>query len=135
MIQNYHINLGVIAEAIKLAGNNLLLISDSSNARGLLPDGAASVFMVLLYETGPRVQELIDPTPANIRFSATVVAKLHGKGNKTRLVPVNADTAAIVRNYIRRCKRTAVNESLRHSRAIHQQLLLKFMQSKKFRTP
>lgn len=68
--------------------------------------------MVLLYETGARVQELIDLCPVNIRFSATVAVELHGKGNKTRLVPVNADAAAIVRNYIRRCNRTDADEPL-----------------------
>ncbi len=68
--------------------------------------------MVLLYETGARVQELIDLCPSNIRFSTTVTAELHGKGNKTRLVPVNADAAAIVRNYIRRCSRTDADKPL-----------------------
>lgn len=68
--------------------------------------------MVLLYETGARVQELIDLCPADIRFSTTVVTQLHGKGNKTRLVPVNAEAAAIVRNYIRRCNRTDTDEPL-----------------------
>lgn len=68
--------------------------------------------MVLLYETGARVQELIDLCPSDIRFLSTVIAELHGKGNKTRLVPVNADAAAIVRNYIRRCGRADVNEPL-----------------------
>lgn len=68
--------------------------------------------MVLLYETGARVQELLDLCLADIRFASTVVAQLHGKGNKTRLVPVNADAAAIVRNYIRRCGRTNADESL-----------------------
>lgn len=68
--------------------------------------------MVLLYETGARVQELIDLCPSNLRFLSTVTAELHGKGNKTRLVPVNADAAAIVRNYIRRCNRMDVNEPL-----------------------
>lgn len=68
--------------------------------------------MVLLYETGARVQELIDLCPADIRFSTTVTAQLHGKGNKTRLVPVNTDAAAIVRNYILRCNRTNADEPL-----------------------
>lgn len=68
--------------------------------------------MILLYETGARVQELIDLCPSNLRFLSTVTAELHGKGNKTRLVPVNADAAVIVWNYIRRCKRTDVNEPL-----------------------
>ena len=68
--------------------------------------------IVLLYETGARVQELIDLCPSSIRFSSTVIAELHGKGNKTRLVPVNADAAAIVRNYIRRCNRVNADEPL-----------------------
>ncbi len=68
--------------------------------------------LVLLYETGARVQELIDLCPANIRFSVPVTVGLHGKGNKTRLVPVNADAAAIVRNYIHRCNRADANEPL-----------------------
>ena len=68
--------------------------------------------LVLLYETGARVQELIDLIPSSIRFSSTVTAELHGKGNKTRLVPINADAAAIVRNYIRRCRRINVDEPL-----------------------
>ncbi len=62
--------------------------------------------LVLLYESGARVQELLDLCPANIRFSSTVVVELHGKGNKTRIVPVNADVATIVRNYIRIYNRT-----------------------------
>lgn len=68
--------------------------------------------MVLLYETGARVQELIDLCPVNIRFSATATVEIHGKGNKTRLVPVNADAAVIVRNYIRRYNRADANEPL-----------------------
>lgn len=91
-------------EEVKL----LFSIPDQKN-KGQLRDLAV---MVLLYETGARVQELIDLCPENIRFSTTVVAQLHGKGNKTRLVPVNADAAAIVRNYIRRCDRTDADEPL-----------------------
>lgn len=68
--------------------------------------------MVLLYESGARVQELIDLTPASIRFHSTVTVELHGKGNKTRLVPINAAAAGIVRNYIRRCKRTDADKPL-----------------------
>lgn len=68
--------------------------------------------MVMLYESGARVQELIDLTPASIRFHSTVTVELHGKGNKTRLVPINAAAAGIVRNYIRRCKRTDADKPL-----------------------
>lgn len=68
--------------------------------------------LVLLYESGARVQELLDLCPVNIRFSSIVAVELHGKGNKTRLVPINADAASIVKNYIHRCKREKANEPL-----------------------
>ena len=64
--------------------------------------------LVTLYETGARVQELIDMCPADIRFQKTVVAELHGKGNKTRIVPINSEAAAIIRGYICRCNRALV---------------------------
>lgn len=68
--------------------------------------------MVLLYESGARVQELIELCPASIRFSSTTVLELHGKGNKTRLVPINADAASIIKAYILRCRRENADEPL-----------------------
>ena len=68
--------------------------------------------MVLLYESGARVQELLDLSPANLKFNTIAVIELHGKGNKTRLVPINTDVANIIKNYICRCKRLNLNEPL-----------------------
>lgn len=58
--------------------------------------------LVLLYESGARVQELIDLTPDSIRFRDIVTVELHGKGSKTRLVPISPDVARIVKEYMRR---------------------------------
>jgi site-specific recombinase XerD len=68
--------------------------------------------LVLLYESGARIQELLDLCPRHMRFGSTTTVELHGKGNKTRLVPVNADAASIVKNYIRHCKREGEAEPL-----------------------
>ena len=62
--------------------------------------------MTLLYESGARVQELIDLQPACLHFGSICRVELHGKGNKTRLVPINAKVAAIVRNYMKQCRRS-----------------------------
>ena len=61
--------------------------------------------MTLLYESGARVQELIDLQPASLRFGSTCQVELHGKGDKTRLVPINTKVAAIVKNYMKQCNR------------------------------
>lgn len=117
----------------------LLFSIPDQKSKGQLRDLAV---MVLLYETGARVQELIDLCPGSIRFSTTVVAQLHGKGNKTRLVPVNADAAAIVRNYIRRCDRTAADEPLfvnrkgeKLTRAGIQYIIDKYVSTARIRRP
>lgn len=57
--------------------------------------------MTLLYESGARVQELIDLQPVSLRFGSTCQVELHGKGDKTRLVPINTKVAAIVKNYMK----------------------------------
>ena len=68
--------------------------------------------LVLLYESGARVQELLDLCPRHIRFQSTTVVELHGKGNKARLVPINADASNIIQQYITRCSRTELDEPL-----------------------
>lgn len=61
--------------------------------------------MIIMYETGSRVQEVIDLMPSCLRFGTISTVELHGKGNKTRLVPIDAVAASIIRNYIRRFNR------------------------------
>ncbi len=55
--------------------------------------------LTLLYDSGCRVQELIDLTWLDIRFEKPATVTLTGKGNKTRLVPLMPDTANIVSAY------------------------------------
>lgn len=59
------------------------------------------MIMVLLYESGARVQELIDLTPLHLHFGKTTTLELHGKGNKSRLVPLNKDVSSMLERYIR----------------------------------
>jgi site-specific recombinase XerD len=59
--------------------------------------------MMVMYESGARVQEIIDLQPSHFRFTGIDQVELHGKGNKTRLVPINKKVASIVQVYIKRC--------------------------------
>ena len=54
----------------------------------------------LLYESGTRVQELIDLTPSRVTFSVPSLLRVTGKGNKTRLVPVSEQVTSILRAYM-----------------------------------
>ena len=54
----------------------------------------------LLYDTGARVQELADLKVKDIRIESPSVVTLHGKGNKTRQVPVMTKTRALLKAYL-----------------------------------
>ena len=56
--------------------------------------------MSILYDTGARVQELIDIKIDDIRLDSPSVLSLTGKGNKVRRVPLMKNTAALIQKYL-----------------------------------
>lgn len=54
----------------------------------------------LLYDSGARVQEIIDLVPSMLRLSKPATIKIIGKGNKTRLVPMLNAQTKLLKNYI-----------------------------------
>lgn len=58
------------------------------------------VLLVVLYDTAARVQELIDLKVKDIRLSNTSIITLHGKGNKTRQVPITGKTRTLLGSYM-----------------------------------
>jgi len=59
--------------------------------------------LTLLYDSGARVQELIDLRLRDIRCQSPATIKLSGKGNKARIVPLMPDSARIITSYIAAC--------------------------------
>ena len=59
------------------------------------------VFLILLYDTAARVQELLDVQLQDVHLDEeNPYITLHGKGKKTRLVPVMDKTAEHLRKYL-----------------------------------
>jgi len=58
------------------------------------------VLLSLMYDTGARVQEMIDLKVRDIRVDTPATIRLTGKGNKTRIVPLMQPTSNLVRQYI-----------------------------------
>ncbi len=79
-------------EAIKI----LLEQPDKHTAKGRRDLTLISV----LYDTGARVQELIDLNICDINLLDLAVITLTGKGNKSRRVPLLKNTAALLQKYI-----------------------------------
>lgn len=55
----------------------------------------------LLYDTGARVQELIDLVPSSLRLSKPPTIKIIGKGNKARLVPMLEAQVEHLKSYLK----------------------------------
>lgn len=56
--------------------------------------------LALMYDTGARVQEIIDLTPASLRLNKPYTIKLIGKGNKARIVPLMEEEVVHLKNYM-----------------------------------
>ena len=56
--------------------------------------------MSILYDTGARVQELIDIRVCDVILENPAVIILTGKGNKTRRVPLMKNAALLLQNYL-----------------------------------
>jgi len=57
--------------------------------------------LAVLYDSGCRVQELIDLKVRDVLLANPAVLVLTGKGNKTRRVPVMKNTVSLLESYIR----------------------------------
>lgn len=58
-------------------------------------------FMIILYDTGGRIQEIIDIKICDIRLGKTASVTLFGKGNKSRVVPLMEKTVEHLQQYMK----------------------------------
>jgi len=73
---------------------------DTSTRQGVRDLAILSV----LYDSGARVQELIDLTWHDLRMESPATITLTGKGNKSRIVPLMPDSSKIIFSYRRTLK-------------------------------
>jgi integrase/recombinase XerD len=62
-----------------------------------------AVLFSVLYDTGARVQELIDLSVRDIRLSTPAQVRLLGKGRNVRIVPLMPSTTALLRDHLHEC--------------------------------
>lgn len=80
-------------EAVKA----ILQSPDITTKRGLQDQ----FLMILLYDTGARIQEMMDIKLCDLRMGTTPSVTLHGKGDKVRVVPLMRDTVQHLKNYLK----------------------------------
>ena len=56
--------------------------------------------MVMLYDTGARIQEILSLRLCDLKIDKTPTAIIHGKGAKTRIVPLMPETVKHLKKYL-----------------------------------
>jgi len=83
---------------IALGGIQLLLKQPDQST----PKGKRDLAMLsLLYDSGARVQEVIDLMPSSINFNRPYTVRITGKGNKTRIVPLMENQVKLLNEYMK----------------------------------
>lgn len=57
--------------------------------------------LALMYDSGARVQEIINLTPSSIRLDNPSTVKLFGKGGKARIVPLQEEQTVFLKEYMK----------------------------------
>ena len=60
-----------------------------------------AVILSVLYDTGARVQELIDMSVGDLRLTNPAQIRILGKGRKIRIVPLMQNTVKLMQDYLR----------------------------------
>jgi integrase/recombinase XerD len=58
------------------------------------------VLLAVLYDTGARIQEVLDLTPRHFHFDAPAYVRVCGKGRRERLCPLLPQTVRLVRRFL-----------------------------------
>jgi integrase/recombinase XerD len=87
----------IVVEYLTPEAVKLLLEQPDRNT----PKGRRDLTIIsVLYDSGARVQELIDMKVCDVILQVPAVLTLTGKGNKTRRVPVMTNTASLLQSYL-----------------------------------
>ena len=82
---------------LSIEGITLLLLQPDTTTQKGRRDLA---LLSLMYDTGCRVQELIDLTPSMIRLGKPSTICITGKGNKTRIIPMMEGQMTLLQKYM-----------------------------------
>lgn len=84
-----------------LDNNEIKAILGSAQTRTDTVQGARDqALLLMLYNTGARVQELVDAKIADVRMETPAQICLTGKGRKQRIVPLYDDTIKAIQHYL-----------------------------------
>lgn len=99
---------GIVQHMTTKAVSSIFTAVDMKSQRGFRD----LCLLAMLYDTGARVQELLDIRLADVDLGKSPTVMLRGKGRKTRVVPMSVRMASLLREYVSRahCGKTRDSE-------------------------
>ncbi len=88
-------NMDIVEHMSESAVSAILEQPNTATKKGLRDQ----FLMILLYDTAARIQELLDIRLMDMHFGKNATMTLHGKGSKTRTVPLMEQTVEHFKNY------------------------------------
>lgn len=85
----------------------LLALPDRNTADGIRD----LAVLTLLYDSGARVQEIVDLSFGDFRFEKPATLRILGKGGKVRIVPIMPQTLNILSAYVNGCRHASEETS------------------------
>lgn len=70
--------------------------------------------LALMYDSGARAQEMCDILIGDLVFSKTATVRIHGKGNKTREIPISSDVVKLLKRYLNEREKTLKDNKTEH---------------------
>lgn len=89
-------NFGKVDYMSEAAIKAMMEAPDATTKAGLQDQ----VLMILLYDTGARIQEILNLKLCDFKIDKTPTVRLHGKGDKIRIVPLMPETVKHLKNYL-----------------------------------
>ena len=74
--------------------------------------------MVMLYDTGARIQEILSLRLCDLKIDKTPTAIIHGKGGKTRIVPLMPETVKHLKKYLKAKENRVATSTTRYPQGL-----------------
>lgn len=95
-------NIAARVDSIKVQQMERTFLSDEEFERlaSVISNEVVKVLIYTLFMTGLRIKEALDLTLQDVDFQANIIRVKHGKGNKSRAIPISDRLLPILHHYV-----------------------------------
>lgn len=99
-------NVAARVDSVKVQHLERTFLSDQEFEElvSVISNRVVKVLVYTLFMTGLRIKEALDLTLEDVDFASRIIRVKHGKGNKSRIVPISDRLLPILRHYVQKTR-------------------------------